>query len=98
MSTVKIDIEQLQMKMAFQEDTIESLNQALILQQKQIDDLQFHLKQLVSKMSAIEPSNMASEKEELPPPHYWFRHKNILSKNWGIEALPSLTKLNQKTG
>ncbi|MFT4806932.1 MAG: SlyX protein [Paraglaciecola sp.] len=70
MSTVQIDIEQLQMKMAFQEDTIESLNQALIAQQKQMDDLQFQLKQLVSKISAIEPSNMASEKEEMPPPHY----------------------------
>jgi SlyX protein len=32
--------------------------------------LQFKLKQLVSKISAIEPSNMASEKEEMPPPHY----------------------------
>jgi SlyX protein len=70
MNTVQIDIEQLQMKMAFQEDTIESLNQALIAQQKQMDDLQFKLKQLVSKISAIEPSNMASEKEEMPPPHY----------------------------
>jgi SlyX protein len=70
MNTVQTDIEQLQMKMAFQEDTIESLNQALILQQKQMDNLQFQLKQLVSKMSAIEPSNMASEKEEMPPPHY----------------------------
>jgi SlyX protein len=70
MSTVQTDIEQLQMKMAFQEDTIESLNQALIEQQKQMDDLQFQLKQLVSKISAIEPSNMASEKEEMPPPHY----------------------------
>ena len=70
MSTVQTDIEQLQMKMAFQEDTIESLNQALIQQQKQMDDLQFQLKQLISKISAIEPSNMASEKEEMPPPHY----------------------------
>ena len=43
MSTVQTDIEQLQMKMAFQEDTIESLNQALIQQQKQMDDLQFQL-------------------------------------------------------
>ena len=41
MSTVQTDIEQLQMKLAFQEDTIESLNQALIQQQKQMDDLQF---------------------------------------------------------
>lgn len=70
MNTIQTDIEQLQMKMVFQEDTIESLNQALILQQKQMDDLQSQLKQLVSKMSAIEPSNMASEKEEIPPPHY----------------------------
>ena len=70
MSTVQTDIEQLQMKLAFQEDTIESLNQALIQQQKQMDDLQFQLKQLVSKISAIEPSNMASENEEIPPPHY----------------------------
>jgi SlyX protein len=70
MSTVQTDIEQLQMKMAFQEDTIESLNQALIEQQKQMDDLHFQVKQLVSKISAIEPSNMASEKEEMPPPHY----------------------------
>jgi SlyX protein len=70
MSNVETDIEQLQMKMAFQEDTIESLNQALIEQQKQMDDLQFQLKQLVSKISAIEPSNMASENEEMPPPHY----------------------------
>jgi SlyX protein len=70
MNTVQADIEQLQMKLAFQEDTIESLNQALIEQHKQMDDLQFQLKQLVSKISAIEPSNMASEKEEMPPPHY----------------------------
>ncbi|MEP0356149.1 MAG: SlyX family protein [Paraglaciecola sp.] len=70
MSILEADIEQLQMKVAFQEDTIESLNQALIEQQKQIDSLQFAFKRLDSKVSAIEPSNMASEKEEAPPPHY----------------------------
>jgi SlyX protein len=70
MSDIQDDIEQLQMKVAFQEDTIESLNQALIQQQKQIDDLHFSFKKLSAKVSAIEPSNMASEKEETPPPHY----------------------------
>ncbi|MGS2721091.1 SlyX family protein [Paraglaciecola aestuariivivens] len=70
MNNMQNDIEQLQMKIAFQEDTIESLNQALIEQQKQMDELQFQLKRLDSKVSAIEPSNMASEKEETPPPHY----------------------------
>ncbi|WP_158972719.1 SlyX family protein [Paraglaciecola sp. L3A3] len=70
MNSIDNSIEQLEMKVAFQEDTIESLNQALIGQQKQIDDLQFKIKQLITKISAIEPSNMASEKEEMPPPHY----------------------------
>jgi SlyX protein len=64
------DIEQLQMKVAFQEDTIESLNKALIAQQKQLEDLQFAFKQIANKVRAIEPSNMAAEHEEAPPPHY----------------------------
>lgn len=64
------DIEQLQMKVAFQEDTIESLNKALIAQQKQLEELQFSFKQVVNKLRAIEPSNMAAEHEETPPPHY----------------------------
>ncbi|MDU0353241.1 SlyX family protein [Paraglaciecola aquimarina] len=70
MNTLEHNIEQLEMKVAFQEDTIESLNQALIDQQKQIDSLQFSFKKLAAKVSAIEPSNLASEKEEMPPPHY----------------------------
>lgn len=70
MSTVDEQIEQLQMKVSFQEDTIESLNQALIQQQKQLDDLEFKFKKLAAKVSTIEPSNMATEKEEAPPPHY----------------------------
>lgn len=64
------DIEQLQMKVAFQEDTIESLNKALIKQQKQLENLQFSFKQVLNKLQAIEPSNMADEHEETPPPHY----------------------------
>lgn len=64
------DIAQLQMKVAFQEDTIESLNKALIAQQMQLEELQFSFKQVVNKLRAIEPSNMAAEHEETPPPHY----------------------------
>jgi SlyX protein len=55
---------------AFQEDTIESLNKALIAQQRQLEELQFAFKQLSNKVLAIEPSNMAAEHEESPPPHY----------------------------
>lgn len=70
MQNLIADIEQLQMKVAFQEDTIESLNRALIEQQKQLEDLQFLMKQMTHKIRAIEPSNMAEEHEETPPPHY----------------------------
>ena len=49
------------MKVAFQEDTIEALNNALIAQQRQIDSLEFKFKQVMSKIEAIDPS--AGEKE-----------------------------------
>jgi SlyX protein len=70
MQQIVADIEQLQMKVAFQEDTIESLNQALIEQQKQLEELQFSMRQLANKLRAIEPSHLAPEHEETPPPHY----------------------------
>ncbi|ABZ75455.1 SlyX family protein [Shewanella halifaxensis HAW-EB4] len=63
-------VEELEMKIAFQDGTIEELdqqviklNQALALQQEQ-------LKLLISKFQAVEPSNMASQADETPPPHY----------------------------
>lgn len=64
------DIEQLQMKVAFQEDTIETLSQALADQQLQIDKLMFQMQHVVEKVQQIQPSNIASASEETPPPHY----------------------------
>ena len=58
------------MKMAFQEDTIERLNQALSDQQFQIDKMDFKLQQVTERVKQIEPSNMADSGEEAPPPHY----------------------------
>ena len=63
----KIDLET---QLAFQEDTIEALNQALASQQKQLDDVQFKLKHVLDKVKSMEPSNIASASEETPPPHY----------------------------
>ncbi|MGF1737899.1 SlyX family protein [Photobacterium lutimaris] len=63
-------IDELEMKQAFQEQTIEELNQALTEQQFLIDKMQTQLKFMVGKVKGIEPSNMASESEETPPPHY----------------------------
>ena len=63
-------IDELETKQAFQEYTIEELNEALTSQQLQIEKMQLQLKFLVGKVKGFEPSNMASEQEETPPPHY----------------------------
>jgi SlyX protein len=70
MQQLETDIEQLQMKVAFQEDTIEALNNALIAQQRQLDSLEFKLKQVIGKVDAIDPSAGEKEQAEPPPPHY----------------------------
>ncbi|AWK80836.1 TPA: SlyX family protein [Photobacterium damselae] len=63
-------IDELEMKQAFQEQTIEELNQALTEQQFLIDKLMLQMKFMVGKVKGMEPSNMARESEETPPPHY----------------------------
>lgn len=61
---------ELETKMAFQEQTIDELNQALIHQQFAIDKLQNQVRHLAEKLQGVQPSNVASRAEETPPPHY----------------------------
>lgn len=68
--SVNDDIEQLQMKVAFQENTIEALNEALATQQLKIDRLEFQMKHVIERMKQLQPSEIASADEETPPPHY----------------------------
>lgn len=63
-------IEELEAKVAFQEATIEELNQALIDQQFALDKLQTQVRHLAEKFKGISASNVASRGEETPPPHY----------------------------
>lgn len=70
MQQIETDIEQLQMKVSFQEDSIEELNKALIQQQKQLEDLQFRISHLVSKVTSLETPNRITDEIEPPPPHY----------------------------
>ncbi|KLV07522.1 SlyX [Photobacterium aquae] len=67
---LKARIDELEMKQAFQEQTIDDLNEALTAQQFLIDKMQTQMKFMVGKVKGMEPSNMASESEETPPPHY----------------------------
>lgn len=64
------NLTELETKVTFQEMTIEELNQALIQQQFAIDKLQIQIKHLAEKLANSKQSNIASQAEETPPPHY----------------------------
>ena len=63
-------IAELEMKIAFQEQLLDELNQALVQQQFDMDKIQLQLRYLASKLKDMQPSNIASQTEETPPPHY----------------------------
>jgi len=63
-------IEQLEMKVAFQEDNIETLNKEIFEQQRRTQQLLEQVALLAVKLKESEPNQLASEKEEMRPPHY----------------------------
>tara|TARA_R110002072_G_scaffold5527_6_gene35389 strand:+ start:21430 stop:21630 length:201 start_codon:yes stop_codon:yes gene_type:complete len=58
----------LETKVAFQEELITQLDDALIAQQKQITELQLQLKVLQSEFKSLE--TQMPDSPEPPPPHY----------------------------
>ncbi|OOF58623.1 SlyX family protein [Rodentibacter myodis] len=63
-------IAELETKVAFQEQLLEELNQALVQQQFDMDKMQMQLRYIAGKLKDFQPSNIASQAEETPPPHY----------------------------
>ncbi|MCK7630176.1 SlyX family protein [Shewanella sp. JNE10-2] len=70
MQGVQEQIEELQTKLAFQELTVEELNQEVIKLNRLVAYQQHQIQLLVGKLHAMEPSNIATQAEETPPPHY----------------------------
>lgn len=68
--TQEARIEQLEMKIAFQEDNIDTLNNELFEQQRKIQLLSEQVSLLVTKLKEAEPNQLVSEEKEAPPPHY----------------------------
>jgi len=63
-------IEALETKIAYQERTIEELNNALTGQWKQIDMLTKQVERLSDRIKSVEDSAPSSATDEPPPPHY----------------------------
>ena len=63
-------VNDLECQLAFQEQTIEELNDALSPQQMLITRMQDQLKFVVGKVKNMDGSNLADASEETPPPHY----------------------------
>ena len=72
MSTEEIldKLEVLETRQAFQEDTIDALNQVIIQQQKDIEQLQLKVGVLQERVKQTVESVSEIEVEEPPPPHY----------------------------
>ncbi|MFV0574930.1 MAG: SlyX family protein [Vibrio sp.] len=67
---LKQRIDDLECQVAFQEQTINDLNDALSQQQILINRMQDQMKFVVGKVKNLDVSNIADASEETPPPHY----------------------------
>ncbi len=63
-------IVELESKQAFQEDTIDKLNQVITHQQNQLDQLHRLVKELKDWAKSQQQPNLATPEQEVPPPHY----------------------------
>lgn len=59
----------LEMRLAFQEDTLQQLNDVVVVLRDQLDAVTRRLQQAEERLRAIEPV-MAPPGTEPPPPHY----------------------------
>lgn len=63
-------LEDLEMKVAFQDKAILELNDVVVSQQRQIDQLRKELETVRARLISLVPSPIASQAEETRPPHY----------------------------
>ena len=63
-------IAELETQVAFQEDTIQTLNDIVTRQQLQIGKLELEVQALAAQLRQLNDAMRRPEAEEAPPPHY----------------------------
>jgi len=61
---------EMETKLAFQETTIQKLNEVVTHQQDQIDVLQAAIQELHERMKSLSEETVRDPSQEPPPPHY----------------------------
>jgi SlyX protein len=67
--SLELRVEQLEMKLAFQDENLNTLNDEIFHQQKQMQKLTEQISVLVIKLKEATPSSNISTQEDRPP-HY----------------------------
>lgn len=62
-------IADLEARLAFQDDTIQTLNDVLVTQQRAVERLQAQLGMLARRQEDMQ-SRIGGEEDDAPPPHY----------------------------
>ncbi len=63
-------IADLEARLAFQDDTIQTLNDVLVAQQRSLDRLQAQLGLLARRQEDMQGRLGGGDEDEAPPPHY----------------------------
>jgi len=68
--TLEDRLAELEMRLAFQDDVINTLSEQVAKQEMDIRELWDAKKVLHKQLKDISPSNIKAEEDESPPPHY----------------------------
>jgi SlyX protein len=65
-----VRVTDLESRLAFQDDTIQALNDVLVAQQRMVERLQLQMSALLKRQEEMAGQFATLEEEEAPPPHY----------------------------